>query len=183
MNFQFIFSQLWKVKILCVWKHLLSIIIYLSSRKNYVCPIILILSRPKLIVYIWFGLYVSSLSSLKVYLAFVCAHLPVFLITYTLFSQKIIAPCFRKVVGQVPDGCLLVPCFCGFAGCIMEAYSSLLWVVFPVGCWVPVFKEWIVPRVMFLQWGIYIPGAHGDDCASVIWLCCIILCYIPAWGG
>ncbi len=72
------------------------------------------------------------------FLAFVCAHLRAVYNIYTVCSQKIIVPCFREVVGQVPDGCLLVPCFCGFAGCIMEAYSShlvsLCVLVFSIGC-------------------------------------------------
>ncbi len=67
----------------------------------------------------------SSLSSLKVYLAFVSPHLRAVYNIYTVCSQKIIALCFRKVFGQVPGGCLLIPCSCGFAGCVMQAYNSL----------------------------------------------------------
>ncbi len=39
MNFQYIFSQIWKVKILR--NHLLPIVKYLFLRNSYVCPIII----------------------------------------------------------------------------------------------------------------------------------------------
>jgi hypothetical protein len=55
----------------------------------------------------------------------VCLHSFAGCLLHIRCVTTIIAPVFRKVFGQVPDGCLLVLRSCGFAGCIIEAYSSL----------------------------------------------------------